>query len=216
MVKLKKKTPKTHRSPNIDFDKWERVNLTETAKYNSLVKAMIDEIDYVPPSARLSSGAAELYVFEDNEAVIKMCIKGRSPTLRYVPRTHRVDLDWLFERIKYDPGVNLKYVGTGEQLADLLTKASFTIAKWNILLKLHQIGIFEKKQNRTAPPVQSLRSAKTQKRRHKLVKSALLAQSNTTLSVASRPPPGFFSSAFYIFACRCPKDRQVLNDREKD
>ena len=124
---------------------------------------MIEEIDYVPPSARLSSGEAELYVFEDNEAVIKMCIKGRSPTLRYVPRTHRVDLDWLFERIKYDPGVNLKYVGTGEQLADLLTKASFTIAKWNVLLKLHQIGLFGGKHKRTVPPVHNLTTAKTQK-----------------------------------------------------
>ena len=69
-----------------------------------------------------------------------MCIKGRSPNLRYVPRTHRVDLDWLIERIKIDPGVNLKYVETNEQMADLLTKASFTVAKWNSLLRLHQIG----------------------------------------------------------------------------
>ena len=71
--------PKTHRSPNIDYDKWDRVNLSDTARYNNLVKAMIDEIDYVPPSARLSSGEAELYVFEDNEAVIKMCIKREKP-----------------------------------------------------------------------------------------------------------------------------------------
>ena len=39
---------------------------------------------------------ALLYVFEDNEAVIKMIIKGRSPTMRCVSRTHRVALDWLF------------------------------------------------------------------------------------------------------------------------
>ena len=45
---------------------------------------------------------ALLYVFEDHEAVIKMIIKGRSPTLRHVSRTHRVALDWLFDRINLD------------------------------------------------------------------------------------------------------------------
>ena len=34
-----------------------------------------------------------LYVFEDGEAVIKMALKGRSPTMRHVSRTHRVALD---------------------------------------------------------------------------------------------------------------------------
>ena len=43
-----------------------------------------------------------LYVFEDNEAVIKMIIKGRSHTMRHVSRTHRVALDWLFDRINLD------------------------------------------------------------------------------------------------------------------
>ena len=47
-----------------------------------------------------------------------MVVNGRSPNLRHVARTHRVDLDWLFERIKKDPGVFLKFVGTKEQLAD--------------------------------------------------------------------------------------------------
>ena len=42
---------------------------------------------------------AMLFVFEDNETVIKMIIKGRSPTMRHVSRTHRVALDWLFDRI---------------------------------------------------------------------------------------------------------------------
>ena len=41
---------------------------------------------------------ALLYVFEDNEAAIKMITKGRSPTMRHVSRAHRVALDWLFGR----------------------------------------------------------------------------------------------------------------------
>ena len=53
-----------------------------------------------------------LYIFEDNEAVIKMIIKGRSPTMRHVSRTHRVALDWLFDRINLDPKIQIKYVYT--------------------------------------------------------------------------------------------------------
>ena len=73
---------------------------------------------------------------EDNDAVIKMIIKGRSPNLRHVARTHRVDLDWLFERVSKDPGVYIKFVGTKEQLADILTKGSFTGDAWKVLLEL--------------------------------------------------------------------------------
>ena len=37
-----------------------------------------------------------LYIFEDNEVVIQKIIKGRSPTMRHVSKTHRLALDWLF------------------------------------------------------------------------------------------------------------------------
>ena len=46
---------------------------------------------------------------QDNEAVINMTIKGRSPALRHVTRTHRVDLDWLFERINSDPAMRIRF-----------------------------------------------------------------------------------------------------------
>ena len=36
----------------------------------------------------------------------------------------------------------MKYVGTNQQMADMLTKASFTVQKWLEMLKLHQIGEF--------------------------------------------------------------------------
>ena len=55
--------------------------------------------DHVTTNAHDSQGnAAQLYIFEDNEAVIKMIIEGRNPTMRHVSRTHRVALDWLFDR----------------------------------------------------------------------------------------------------------------------
>ena len=56
-------------------------------------------VDNVPSNAKFSQSSAVLNVFEDNEAVIKMIIKGRSPTMRHVSRTHRVALDWLFDSV---------------------------------------------------------------------------------------------------------------------
>ena len=61
------------------------------------------DIDAVPSNVQSVRQEALLYVFEDNEAVIKMIIKGRSPTMRHVSRTHRVALGWLFDRINLDP-----------------------------------------------------------------------------------------------------------------
>ena len=85
---------------------------------------------------------ALLYVFEDNEAVIKMIIKGRRPTMRHVSRTHRVALDWLFDRINLDPKIQIKYIDTKNQLADILTKGNFTRDEWNHLLTLFNISHF--------------------------------------------------------------------------
>ena len=62
----------------------------------------LTNIDHVPSSGTLSGSNAVLYVVEDNEAVIKMIIKGRSPTMRHVSRTHRVALDWVFDRTNLD------------------------------------------------------------------------------------------------------------------
>ena len=61
------------------------------------------DIDSVPSNVQSARQEVLLYVFEDNEAVIKMIMKGRSPTMRHVSRTHRVALDWLFDRINLDP-----------------------------------------------------------------------------------------------------------------
>ena len=78
-------------------------------------------MDYVPTSTFSSQGESQLYILEDNEAVIKMIIKGRSPTIRHVSRNHRVALDWLFDRINLEPKIQIKYVDTKNQLADMLT-----------------------------------------------------------------------------------------------
>ena len=80
----------TGRPVNVDVKRYQK----SQGKIN-----MMENIDSVPSNVQSSRQEALLYVFEDNEAVIKMIIKGRSPTMRHVPRTHRVALDWLIELI---------------------------------------------------------------------------------------------------------------------
>ena len=62
-----------------------------------------------------------------NEAVIKMILKGRSPTMRHVSHTHRVALDCLFDRINLDrlfgstdldSQFQIRYIDTKHQLAE--------------------------------------------------------------------------------------------------
>ena len=43
---------------------------------------VMEDIDSVPSNVQSARQEALLYVFEDNEAVIKMIIKSRSPTMR--------------------------------------------------------------------------------------------------------------------------------------
>ena len=84
---------RTGRPVNIDVKR----NQKSQGKIN-----VMENIDSVPSNVQ-SSRQEALYVFDDNEAVIKIIIKGRSPTMRHVFRTHRVALDWLFDRINLDP-----------------------------------------------------------------------------------------------------------------
>ena len=75
---------------------------TENVKRRQKVE-QLNDVDYVHQNTHSSEGESQLYIFEDNEAVIKMIIKGRSPTMRDMSRTHSVALDWLFDRINMDP-----------------------------------------------------------------------------------------------------------------
>ena len=102
----------------------------------------LDNVDFISSNVQSSRQKALLYVFEDNEALIKMIIKGRSPSMRHVSRTHRVVLDWLFDRSNLDPKIQIKYIDTKNQLADILTKGSFTRDEWNHLLCLFNISQF--------------------------------------------------------------------------
>ena len=103
---------------------------------------VMKDIVAVPSNVQSARQEVLLYVFEENEAVIKVIIKGRSPTMRHVSRTHRVALDWLFDRINLDSKIKIKYIDTKNQLADILTKGNFTRDEWNHLLNLFNINHF--------------------------------------------------------------------------
>ena len=62
--------------------------------------------------------------------------------MRHVSRTHRVALDWLFDRINLDSKIQIIYIDTRNQLADILTKGNFTRDEWNHLLCLFHISHF--------------------------------------------------------------------------
>ena len=114
----------------------DRGNLRKSHKEIDVMK----DIDAVPSNDQSAHQEALLYVFEDNEAVIKMIIKGRSPSMRHVSRTHRVALDWHFDRINLDSKIQIKYIDTKNQLADILTKGNLTRDEWNHLLNLFNIS----------------------------------------------------------------------------
>ena len=66
----------------------------------------------------------------------------RSPTMRHVSRTHRVALDWLFDRINLDSEIPIRHIDTKHQIADILAKGNFTRDEWNNLLHLFNISQF--------------------------------------------------------------------------
>ena len=76
-----------------------RTKVQTPNQYNDLE---LCDVDFVSSNVKSSQPGAMLYIFEDNEAVIKMIIKGRSPTIRHVSRTRSVALDWSLDRINLD------------------------------------------------------------------------------------------------------------------
>ena len=124
---------RTGRPVNVDVKR----NQKSQGKIN-----VMENIDSVPSNVQPLRQEALLYVFEDNEEVIKMIIKGRTHTMRHVSRTHRVALDWLFDRINLDTKIQIKCIDTKNQLAGILTKGNFTRDEWNHLLCLFNISHF--------------------------------------------------------------------------
>ena len=68
----------------------------------------VDNVDFISSNVNSSHQEALLYVFEDNEAVIKMIIKGRSPTMRH---TELLLIGRSIESI-WTPKIQIKYIDT--------------------------------------------------------------------------------------------------------
>ena len=90
---------------------------------------------------------------------------------RHASRTHRVALDWLFERVNLDPKIQIQYVDIRNQLADILTEGNFTRDEWHNLLHLFNISIFS---SASCPEAQGTGEER------------IVARSNPTLNLVSR------------------------------
>ena len=126
-----------------------------------------------PQNVNSSRKEALLYIFD--EAVIKMIIKGRRPTMRHVFRTHRVALNWLF-----DPMIQIKYIDTKNQLVDILTKRNFTRDEWNHLLCFFNMSHFSS--------INSLEATAKSKPMMNLVSRYRVRDPNVLASTASESP----------------------------
>ena len=87
---------------------WDLPGLGKPSAANPTIQATRKLVQFLIPKPRLK----------------QMMIKGRSPTMRHVSRTHCVALDWLFDRINLEPQIQINYVDTKNQPEDTLTKVS--------------------------------------------------------------------------------------------
>ena len=84
---------------------------------HSIDRMSLDVVDHVPSNIPESSFLAKQNDFDENEAVSRTILKkNRSPIMRLVSRTHRVDLAWLFERINLDMSIPIRHVRTTQTI----------------------------------------------------------------------------------------------------
>ena len=111
-------------------------------QFSTTILNFATSITFLQTWSLLSLVRYSVCIFLVHEAVKKMIIKGRSPTMRHVSRTHRVAFDCLLDRINLEPKIQIKFVDTKHHLADILTKSSFTTDDWTNLLHLFKIAFF--------------------------------------------------------------------------
>ena len=106
--------------------------------------------------------------------------------MRHVSRTHRVALDWLFDRINLDTKIQIKYIDTKNQLVDILTKGNFTRDEWNHLLCLFSISHY------SSTACSDTRAKRSQ---HDSGEERVTAKSRPMMSLIARVPSDISSSA---------------------
>ena len=86
----------------------------------------LTNIDHVPSKRNAFWSQCFVYVFEDNESVMTIILKCRSPTMRHVSRTDRIALDWFFNRFNFDSQIQIRYIDIKHHFVDILTKGNCT------------------------------------------------------------------------------------------
>ena len=114
--------------------------------------------------------------------------------MRHVSRTHRVAVDWLFDRINLDSKIQIKYIDTKNQLADILTKGNFTRDEWNHLLCLFNISHF-------SSTVCS--AAMTKRLQQDSGEERVTAKSKPMMNLSARTPSVVSSSTSVSLGKRC-------------
>ena len=129
--------------------------------------------------------------------------------MRHVFRSHRVALDWLFDRINLDSKIQIKYIDTKNQLADILIKGNFTRDEWNHLLCLCNISHFSS----------TVCSAAMAKRlQQESGEERVTAKSNSMMNLSARMPSVVSSSTSSSpektwYGCQDPGKSVVVDDR---
>jgi len=88
----------------------------------------------------IASGHPPMIFNEDNEAMIKVCRSGRNPTMRHLLRAHGVSVAYLKE-VFDRPDINLQYVPSARQAADIYTKSFTNGDAWALVTTL--IGVYD-------------------------------------------------------------------------
>ena len=79
-----------------------------------------------------------LLCHEDNQAMIRVCVTGRNPTMRYLSRTQGLNVGWLYERFQ-SPELELEYTRSSDMAADIFTKSFTCKIKWLEVCRLVNI-----------------------------------------------------------------------------
>ena len=103
------------------------------------LQQLLSEVDFVPPFVPEPSDVARLTCMQYNDALTKCTTKEKSKNFRNTFRNQRINVDWLWERIRTDPGISMMHVRTKLQIVDILIKAQFTSVLWKGLCALSML-----------------------------------------------------------------------------
>ena len=118
--------------------------------------------------------------------------------MRHVSRTHRIALEWLVDRINLDPKIQIWYIDTKHQLADILTKGNFTRDECHNLLHLFNIIHFS---STCCAQNFSLTGCNNKKKEDNIVAKSKPTAMNLTSTVSTSS-----SSVNHAIASKKPKD----------